>query len=268
MNNSFSIKDYHKSINEELIILKNRVRNLVKHHGEDGRYKEAVLKNIIRKYLPQHYLIGTGFIVKSESIMEEHKATKQIDLIIYDSSKPVLFSEGDFVILTPESVLGIIEVKTNLKNQNFAQVLKTMNENGAFIYDYLTDNKFGKRIFNGIFSYEGYCNLNPETIKKKIVAGYKNLKKFNMIPEIDIKNYVVNHISLNERYFIKTWPDDENINFSIYNIPKLSFSYFIYNLIFTIIEPEFEMRQESWFPENKEINKIFEFSIQYKKMVK
>lgn len=267
MNNSFSIKDYHKSINDELVILKNRVRNLVKHHGEDGRYKEAVLKNIIRKFLPQHYLIGTGFIVKSNNIMEDHKVTKQIDLIIYDSAKPVLFSEGDFVILTPESVLGIIEVKTNLENDNIVNVLKTMNETGFFIYEHLTDIKIGRKIFNGIFSFEGYNDFNIKTLKQKIKEGYKNLEEVNTISDIEFKNFLVNHISLNDKYFIKTWPEDQKVNISIYNIPKLSFSYFISNLIFTVIEPDTEIRSEIWFPENKEIHKKDEILIKYKDMI-
>ena len=45
-------KEFQKSITEELDVVKNRIRNLIgnRHWGEEGRYKEAILKNILRKF--------------------------------------------------------------------------------------------------------------------------------------------------------------------------------------------------------------------------
>ena len=116
--------DYHKTTTKELLALTNKVRNLIKHWGEDGRYKEAVLKNVIKRFLPEKFIIGTGFVVKQTNQRGEHLSSKQIDLLIYDDSSPVLFKEGDFVILTPDSVRGIIEVKANLKNQGITEVVR------------------------------------------------------------------------------------------------------------------------------------------------
>jgi hypothetical protein len=44
-----SLIDYHRTTTKELLALTNKVRNLITHWGEDGRYKEAVLKNVIRR---------------------------------------------------------------------------------------------------------------------------------------------------------------------------------------------------------------------------
>ena len=45
-------KEFQESITEELNVVKNRVRNLIgSHHwGEEGRYKEAILKCAIHRH--------------------------------------------------------------------------------------------------------------------------------------------------------------------------------------------------------------------------
>lgn len=45
-------KDFQESITRELDVVKNRVGNLIgaANWGEDGRYKEAALKNVLRHF--------------------------------------------------------------------------------------------------------------------------------------------------------------------------------------------------------------------------
>lgn len=74
-------KAYHESINTELMASRDRVRNFIGTHywGEDGRFKEVLLMNHLKKILPSNVSIGTGFVKNGEQI------TSQIDLIIYDN---------------------------------------------------------------------------------------------------------------------------------------------------------------------------------------
>ena len=129
-----SLLDYHKTTTKELLALTNKVRSLITHWGEEGRYKEAVLKNIIRRFLPEKYTIGTGFVIKQTRTRGEHLSSRQIDLLIYDNDSPILFKEGDFVIVTPDAVRGIIEIKANLQNQQLSEIVRQANENGKFIF--------------------------------------------------------------------------------------------------------------------------------------
>ena len=103
-------KQFQESITNELDAVRNRVRDLIgdAHWGEEGRYKEEILKKTLRKFLPNNVSVGTGFVTTVADI------SKQLDIIIYDNNVPLLFSEGDFIITTPSNVLGIIEVKSNL----------------------------------------------------------------------------------------------------------------------------------------------------------
>ncbi|SHM75765.1 DUF6602 domain-containing protein [Chitinophaga sp. CF418] len=185
-----SLIEYHKTTSKELLALTNKVRNLINHWGEDGRYKEAVLKNVIRRFLPEKFTIANGFVIKQTENRGEHLSSRQIDLIIYDDASPVLFKEGDFVILTPDAVRGIIEIKANLQNQGVRDILLQANENGQFIFSGKEDKS--QKFFNGIFSYEGFDSLNVD----RFVINYKAGNE-PFIGSTDYEKFKVNHVSLN-----------------------------------------------------------------------
>ncbi len=209
--------EYHKSINAELLASRNRVRHFIgsRHNPEDGRYKEILLMNYLKKVLPSNVSVGTGFVRGREDI------TKQIDIIIYNQNIPTLFSEGDFVIVLPESVIGIVEVKTKLSITKWESVIRTSHENGEII---------NHSIFNGIFSYES--GINFERLSNNFPDREQRLKNV-------LKNYGsrVNHISIGSNLFIKFWEsgnpvvDDSIPSYSFYNLRELSFGFFVSNLI-------------------------------------
>ena len=126
------LKEFYKSIGSELSVIKYRVRNLIgaANWGDEGRYKEAILRNCISRFLPNQYSLGTGFVLVKDT--EKEQVTSQIDIIVYDNSYPVLFKEGDFVIVLPHSVRGIIEVKTNGDSSKFAKSIKNAIRRDVF----------------------------------------------------------------------------------------------------------------------------------------
>jgi hypothetical protein len=216
-------KDFHISTGKELIAIKDRVRNLIHHWGEDGRYKEAVLKSVIERFLPSKYIIANGFVIKQTSDKNVHESSTQIDLLIYDSNYPVLFKEGDFVIVTPDSVAAIIEVKSKIRVQDLNKIIQKANDNGRFIYN----GKFNKEnfFFNGIFSFEGFANVKSvDKIMHNIIDANNLLKE-----EECFKKYKVNHISFNKDLFLqyKASERPNNCTSFIFRSPDLSFSYFI-----------------------------------------
>jgi len=240
--------EFHKSTTKELLAIKDRVRNLISHWGEDGRYQEAVIKTMIQRFLPEKYRIGSGFVVRQTRERGNHEPSKQIDLIIYDTSCPILFKENDFVILTADSVLGIIEVKANATNQGLQQIVKKSNENGKFIFDAKNDKT--KHIFNGVFSYDSRVN-NVDTIANAIKAPWDELAQYQ-----NREKFAVNHISLNQHWFYKFWEhqyaDQRNPHF-LYEISELSFSFFISNLMDWISGTSVIENSNLWFPIDKSI---------------
>jgi hypothetical protein len=240
--------EFHKSTTKELLAIKDRVRNLINHWGEDGRYQEAVIKTMIQRFLPEKFRIGSGFVVRQTRERGNHEPSKQIDLIIYDTSFPILFKENDFVILTPDSILGIIEVKANATNQGLQQVVKKSNENGKFIFDARTNKE--KPLFNGIFSYESTIN-NIDTIANAIKTPWDELGD-----NAHRHKYGVNHISLNQNWFYKFWEHEYlavNPSHYLYEIRELSFSFFISNLMDWISGTSVIENSNLWFPVDKSV---------------
>lgn len=200
---------YQKSISNEIISTKDRIRDLIGdiHYGEDGRYKEILLRNIIMSKLPNFAAAGTGFV------LGENEISTQIDIIIFRNDFPLVFRCSDFVIVPKEAVLGIIEVKTKLRAGDFDEVYLKAHRNGQII---------GTQVFNGIFAYETDMLFNklPRTISETCQNYYEN----------------VNHIAFGASHFMKYWPDGQPNGFPdnkyhIYEIRDLAFGYFISNLV-------------------------------------
>jgi len=248
-----SLIDYHKTTTKELLALTDKVRNLINHWGEEGRYKEAVLKNIIRRFLPDKYAIGTGFVIKQTENRGEHLSSRQIDLLIYDNTSPILFKEGDFVIITADSVRAIIEVKANLQNQNLTSIIRQANENGKFIFSGKIEKE--QPFFNGVFGYVGYENqFSLETLRQSFVTANDEYSDSE-----DYQKFKVNHVSLNKNWFLKYWPLEENEPHSLYNIEDLSFPFFISNLVDTLAGTSVQRNNFIWYADDKELNKRLSF---------
>jgi hypothetical protein len=113
---------YYKSITLELDALKDRVRYLIagSHWPTDGEWKESVLRTLLRRHLPPIVGVGRGFIVA------EQTNSAQTDVLLYDTSKPLLHQEGDLIFVTPDAVKGIIEVKSTLRRGELSKVLDVL----------------------------------------------------------------------------------------------------------------------------------------------
>ena len=201
---------------------------------------------MIQRFLPDKFRIGTGFVVRQTGVRGDHQASKQLDLIIYDISYPILFKENDFVILTPDSVHGIVEVKANATNQGLKSIVEKANENGKFIFESRVDKS--KQLFNGIFSFDSTVN-NTKTIANAINEPWSDLRRID-----NRHKFCVNHISLNQNWFYKFWEqelDSERPHY-LYEIDELSFSFFISNLMDWLSKSVVE-NSNLWFPVDKSI---------------
>lgn len=236
---------FHESLNNELIAIKDRLTSLIgdAHRGENGRYKEAILKSTISRFLPKKYSVGTGFVINKKK-----EISTQIDIIIYDNAFPVLFSEGDFVVVVADSVKAIIEVKSSIQNTtDLIETIKKSEENGRKIK---FDSPQSHRIFNGIFCYE--CDLSFKTLEE-------SLKDFFNLNECDIFGKVSN-VSLGNKMLLHVWWSQRPFSLRGYELPNLSFAYFISNLL-TSFDPFLLLESESLFFPFKSKREFEKFSI-------
>lgn len=108
------------------------------HYPSVGRYKEKLLARLIAEYIPKNYEVGTGFVLFVHEATKEraqkpgfdplnmgsHALSKQCDIIVYDSSTvPVVFRDDDFVVVRPEAVRAVIEVKGTISRKETNRLL-------------------------------------------------------------------------------------------------------------------------------------------------
>ncbi|PJC99815.1 hypothetical protein GQ37_005790 [Janthinobacterium sp. BJB1] len=122
----------------ELVQLSQRIRSLVQHGPTVGSYRENLLQTLLRKHLPERYHVATGFI---------YHCNRQLDIVIYDriDYAPV-FREGDLVVVHPESVRAVIEVKTSLNTAALKDSLQLLADVCPF------DDR-DPPFFKGIFAF-------------------------------------------------------------------------------------------------------------------
>ncbi|ATW28193.1 DUF6602 domain-containing protein [Candidatus Formimonas warabiya] len=77
-----------KIIAREFKAYENRVRNLIDDASwaEEGRFKEIILMNYLRRIVPKNVSVGTGFVRNNDG-----EITSQVDIIVYDNTYPLLF---------------------------------------------------------------------------------------------------------------------------------------------------------------------------------
>lgn len=88
------------------------------HPGEFGTYRERIVAELIRPYLPIRLDIGTGFIICSNGV----KST-QCDIVIYDKGNTPLIDNYGQRFFPVECVAGVIEVKSKLSKNDFKDAL-------------------------------------------------------------------------------------------------------------------------------------------------
>ena len=223
---------YFSSLALELRGLQNRVRNFLddSHWLTDGEWKESVLRSILRRHLPSSAQIGRGFIVRPDA------NSRQIDLLIYNSNIPVLFREGDLVFVTPDAVLGVIEVKTSLNNTSYAAAVDQLGER----MDFLLDGPWHP--FFGLFAYESTVGS-----RRALEALSHNAR--------GQPRHAVDLVCLGYSHLLKWWPFDpadhrNQLNrWRSYRFDKeKSPGYFLHNVIELVSPESVRANQDTWFP--------------------
>ena len=169
--------------------------NGAEHKGEDGRFVENLIKNLLVKYLPKELEVLTGFILRpavktgkdgKSRIIESDSHSTQLDIIVYNSAKyPIFLRSNDTVIVPPEGVISIISVKKTLYDANVVDELEALrdasklcrstNLRPPFLALVSMDNKINKKdpdTFDWIFSQIKTLYENDDDLGFDNMVGY------------------------------------------------------------------------------------------------
>jgi hypothetical protein len=239
-----NINAYFRSLTAEITALKDRIRNFIgdAHWLSDGAWKESVVKAILRRYLPGAAGVGSGFVVTDKG------PTTQIDILIYDLTKPVLFRDGDFVIITADAALGLIEVKTRILKHEIEEVCAKIFSAAKLV----CSQPIVTRPFVGVISLEDTEVTAAQMLNPIFnVAGYGG-------PDF-------NCLCLGSSFFVRYWycspanPKRPIRRWHAYKLPDMAPAYFIHNVIESLFPQSVNKNNQMWYPlEGKEPFKIGE----------
>lgn len=141
---------YFQSLADELDSKFGRINALIGNHSaEKGSYHEYLIKDFLTQHLSKQYSVKTGFIY-----VDDLHISPQIDLMIIDESQTpgILAQYDDFVIVYPEAVCCVIEIKTRINKREFLRATELIHRiKELSIYN----NNSGQVIGGVIFSFDG-----------------------------------------------------------------------------------------------------------------
>lgn len=149
-------RKFAATLASELSEMSTRINGVIPHAGEKGRYREDLLRAVLERNLPTRYHVATGFI---------YGCKRQLDILIYDQiDYAPLFREGGIVVVLPESVRAVIEVKTTLDKAEATDALDKIAEVSAL-------DDCDPPFFKGIFAFDG--PEKPQTSIDYILDYYR-----------------------------------------------------------------------------------------------
>ena len=156
----------------------------IQHNGVKGSAREDLLKDYLKKLLPEKYSISSGIIIDNNQ-----KQSKQQDFIIHDAFNcPSFFKTESNSILPIESVYATIEVKSTLDYSTLEQSVKNVESVRNLIK--LPNRNILRNQYDNVyplgfvFAYTSTCSL--EQIQKKLFELNKNINGRHQISIICI----------------------------------------------------------------------------------
>ena len=147
----------------------NWFEKLVRHAPTVGTFYEALLRDILHEIKPARLQVGTGFVFD----MERRKASRQLDVIIYDcTDKAALFRNREFVVVSSDVFVSAAEIKKTLTLKDLRQhIQNTVN----FRFGTHRSSPHGVQFIN-VFAYSSRCKTRAmaECIKDELSRHINN----------------------------------------------------------------------------------------------
>jgi hypothetical protein len=250
-----SLPNYYQSFSKELEVTKDRVRNIIgnAHWISDGTHKEAILQDVLKKFIPQKYAISSGFILSNNG----ETCSKQLDVIIYDQASPLLFNCSNFVIIPDQYVRAVIEVKTSLSmGSKLTDALENLYTVQS-IMDRTSDN-----VYFGIFSfgYQNYLNIGPAKVAEQLFTRISEFYRNKRLQDTHLTNLqylqrrILTSLCMNGQLYGLHWNDSTHREpeFGFYDTGDQSFNFFVSNLLSTLDSNAINQSKPLWFPQSKQ----------------
>ncbi len=101
------------------------------HSSEYGVYRERLLEDLLKTFLPRHIETGTGFIIGRKG-----DTSTQVDIVLFDADETPKVEDAAFRRFYPiETIVAVGEVKSSLKKAEMVTVLEKLRKVKALTLD-------------------------------------------------------------------------------------------------------------------------------------
>lgn len=148
------LQQYYQGITYQLRSEVDFINSLFDHQGVKGEGNESVLRELLTKFIPKRYGVGTGIVIDRHG-----NPSRQCDIVIYDTFLyPSLLSLTAVHLFPVDIVYATIEIKTTLNSKTTQEAL----ENVASVrrLDYLKMD-FGDQWMSGNTQVVGIHKTTP-----------------------------------------------------------------------------------------------------------
>jgi len=155
MHNDNIIEQYYHGIAQQLHAEVNFINALFQHQGLKGEGNEQVLRELLTKFIPKKYGVGTGVVIDRLG-----RQSRQCDIVIYDTFQyPSLLSLASVHLFPVDIVYATIEVKTTLNSEEAKSALANIASVKSLS---IIEEQFSEvQLINGILHSVSYSPHSP-----------------------------------------------------------------------------------------------------------
>ncbi|MFQ6043843.1 MAG: DUF6602 domain-containing protein [Candidatus Poribacteria bacterium] len=171
------LSTYYKGILQRLRAEVELLNQMIPHNVTKGTANENALRELIRRFVPRRYSVGSGIIIDTSG-----NQSRQVDIIIYDEHVyPSVFGQTSACLYPIEVVIATIEVKTTLTDEelqttsNNVESIRQLRHYEGFDRIEIHQKAVKHRRWDNpkpttfLFAYRGDSN-NPATWRKRFEA--------------------------------------------------------------------------------------------------
>jgi hypothetical protein len=167
-----------------------------------GDFCEILFRDFLRKFLPSSLSADKGFCYGRSIIDGKDSHCPEIDILIHDTKhhRP-LFRMGDFVVVKPQAVRGMIQVKRTLTQtqvrrgmRNVALARWQLQNHRSMAPQLWGNSNMLSQTFTAIIGFGDKIGNNMDFYNKLLIEWHKKIVTYN--PHIvNIKSHIIGSLS-------------------------------------------------------------------------
>lgn len=185
------MQQYYGKIQDKVLVQQDIINSLIKDQRVIGDYYEAIIRDVIRENVAEAFAVGRGVVLSKEG-----KTSRECDIIVYNAAEyGPLFKSGEIVVISPEAVRCVVEVKGTLNNSHLSDAVKNLSSvnelrsgiwklivglNTHIHYQGLVNRCVQSKTVNGIFIFSSTCQNEKEDVSLQMKNFVELLKEITL----------------------------------------------------------------------------------------